>query len=201
MASRGRPPGLPKTGGRVKGSLDKRKRQLISGEIAADILSAYRSLGGAAFLLEYAQAQPGAFIRDCLSRLMPPMPKDEEPQGNGPTISINGLSDVEAATRIAFALAKAQNALNEQQTVSTVERVPSHGPECLPPLDKVPVDPAGAEWANSLRQSNEEQLVQETHTASLETYSGSSAEQGLRRRNLLQKEGVEGPFDVPSKDH
>lgn len=68
MASRGRPPGLPKTGGRVKGSLDKRKRQLISGEIAADILSAYRSLGGAAFLLAYAQAQPGAFIRDCLSR-------------------------------------------------------------------------------------------------------------------------------------
>lgn len=125
------------------------------------------------------------------------MPKDEEPQGNGPTISINALSDVEAATRIAFALAKAQNALNEQQTVSTVEREPSHGPEYLPPLEKVPVEPVYAELANSLHLSDEEKLVQETHTASLEAFAGSSAEQSLRRRNLPQREGAEGPGLAP----
>ncbi|UVJ42857.1 hypothetical protein NVV94_20000 [Pseudomonas sp. LS1212] len=110
MATRGRKPGTPKVpgSGRKRGSLDKAARQLISGEVANDILSVYRALGGAAFLLDYAKAQPGSFIRDCLARLMPPMPKEDvDVLNQNLTINASNLSDFEAARRVAFCLAKA----------------------------------------------------------------------------------------------
>lgn len=103
----GRPTGLPKTGGRKKGSLDRQARTLITEELAGDILATYRQLGGQTFLLEWAQANKTEFVRQCLTRLMPAPPKDEPDTVNNTLINVGTLDDMAIARRIAFALSKA----------------------------------------------------------------------------------------------
>lgn len=190
MTTRGRPPGLPKSGGRTKGTLNKEQRQGITAEIAHDILKVYQAMGGPAFLLEFAKAQPGEFIKQCLSRLMPPvMSRDEpEPVNQSLTINTSGLSELEAAMRVAYALSKAQH-MQEQLNAPAPLATRLHEPE-LPPLDQAPqINPDRAQWASDLQLSDEQRrdqsVVRQTNEGSLETYPGSAAEQGFRRRELL----------------
>lgn len=107
MARPGRPQGLPKTGGRKKGSLDRQARALITERIAGDILATYQNLGGQEFLLEWAKANQTEFIRQCLTRLMPAPPKDEPDTVNNTLINVDTLDDRAVAMRIAFALSNA----------------------------------------------------------------------------------------------
>lgn len=109
--ARGPAPGTPKppSSGRKVGSLDKQKRQLINDKLAGDILTVYKQLGGVAWLLEWAK-QPGngaEFIRQCLSRLLPPMPRDGADVQVNTQVNLGDTSDFEAARRIAYTLAKA----------------------------------------------------------------------------------------------
>lgn len=115
----GRPPGpsgKPKTGGRQKGSLDRQQRQLITEQMAFDVLAVYRGLGGAIWLMEFAKANPGQFVQQCLSRLLPAAPKeDTDVQVN--MLSVGNISDLDAAMRIAFALNKGLELQKEQQPI------------------------------------------------------------------------------------
>ncbi len=98
--------GGPKTGGRRRGSLDKSERQLVTSEMAWDILTVYKRLGGVKWLLKFAEDNPAEFLRQGLSRLFPAAPKDDEPAGGTYNTQINFDSNpMEAARRVAFALA------------------------------------------------------------------------------------------------
>lgn len=110
----GRPPGTPsasKRGGRVRGSLDKGQRIVISAQMAADILDVYNMLGGPAFLYRWAKQNESAFVNGPLARLMPALPK-EDPDVLVQQVSIG--SDLDAAMRISFALRKGLEAQQEQ---------------------------------------------------------------------------------------
>ncbi len=52
-----RPKGLPKTGGREKGTLNR-----TTGDVKAMILAALDKAGGAEYLLQQAKANPGPFL-------------------------------------------------------------------------------------------------------------------------------------------
>lgn len=192
---RGRSKGCAKTGGRTVGSLDRQARTLVTSEVAGDILEVYRRLGGVDFLESWSRTNATAFINSCLSRLMPPAPKDD------PDIQINqqynvGLSEFEAARRVAFALSNAvHNGPGLTVTHETVEVTPQAAapPEpyvnpnaWTPPTDAPdmpePVDADRARWASELPLTEEQRrdnaVVRQTHGVSLETYHGSSAEQG-----------------------
>ncbi|WP_449439706.1 hypothetical protein [Pseudomonas migulae] len=100
--------GSPKTGGRVKGSLDKGERQLVTAQMAGDILSVYERLGGADFLFKWAKANPTPFVTNVLQKLMPAAPKDDDTGGGNTYNQINNYGDARgAALRVAFALSKA----------------------------------------------------------------------------------------------
>ncbi|MWV11170.1 hypothetical protein F3I62_03585 [Pseudomonas sp. R-28-1W-6] len=122
----GRPVGSVKTGGRRPGSLDRQQRQLITEQMAFDVLAVYRGLGGAMWLMEFAKANPGQFVQQCLSRLLPAAPKeDADVQVN--MLSVGNISDFEIARRLAFVLAAGANAqqdLQEQQPPVTVQETP-----------------------------------------------------------------------------
>jgi hypothetical protein len=166
MTKPGRPPGLPKTGGRKRGSLDKAARSLITEKVAGDILTTYKKLGSQKFLLEWAQQNQTEFIRQCLARLMPPMPRDSDDTAvNNTQINIGQISEIEAAMRIAFVLRLGLQR-QEEQAQPVAERIPTE-PE-LPSLDevKVTMPPTDCE--------RHEQV-------SLATRRGSRAEQGTMR--------------------
>lgn len=104
---RGRPKGLAKTGGRVSGrSLDKGERQLVTSQMAGDILSVYERLGGADFLFKWAKENQTPFVTNVLNRLMPAAPKDDDTGGNTFNTQINYNDERGAALRVAFALAR-----------------------------------------------------------------------------------------------
>jgi hypothetical protein len=104
---RGRPKGCAKTGGRTVGSLDRQARTLVTSEVAGDILEVYRRLGGVDFLERWSRDNETAFINSCLSRLMPPAPKDDpDAVTNNTQINIHNMTDIEVAMRVAFALNK-----------------------------------------------------------------------------------------------
>ncbi|UVJ45982.1 hypothetical protein NVV94_10795 [Pseudomonas sp. LS1212] len=107
---RGRPKGCVKTGGRVAKSLDKNERQLITNKMAGDILSVYEALGGVNWLLKFAKDQPGAFIAQALSRLFPAPQKDDPDAVFNTQVNINHMTDIEIASRVAFALNKGLHA-------------------------------------------------------------------------------------------
>lgn len=110
-----RVPGSAKTGGRQRGALNRQRRQEISEEIAFDVLSVYRGLGGTIWLMQLAKDQPALFLQQCLSRLLPAA---QRPDDDGITVNqlnVGNLSDIEAACRIAFALEKGLRAKREQK--------------------------------------------------------------------------------------
>ncbi|WP_448177024.1 hypothetical protein [Pseudomonas putida] len=194
--------GAPKTGGRRKGSLDKNARQLITGEMANDLLVVYRKLGGVKWLLEFAKNNPVEFMRQGLSRLLPAAPKDDFDIQINQQFNSN-MSDFEAAQRIAFALSKAVHGQEGQPPAIEAVRVtsaraapePVEQPEMSPqaacrwgaPDQPNPSpEPEGLDqdrqrWAQEIHLTSEERadnaLTRETRECSLETYHGSSAEQ------------------------
>lgn len=206
MATRGRPPGCTKTGGRVKGkSIDKGERQLVTSRMAGDIMAVYESLGGIEWLLKFAQANPKEFIQQGLSRMFPAPQRGDDPDVQVNTqVNIGNMSDFEAAQRVAFALAKAT--YEQEQLPPTIEAVrvtssrPAPEPEFSPRMWRPPtdapdmpdpdlqpepveaLDPARQRWVDELPLTPEQRadnaLVRETVECSLETYAGgSSAEQ------------------------
>lgn len=202
--ARGRPPGQPKTGGRLRKSLDKGERQLVSAELAGSILTTFERLGGVDDMLSWAAANRTVFYTQVLSRLFPaPQRGDDHPDVQVNTqVNIGNMSDFEAAQRIAFALAKA--AYEQEQATPAIEAVrvtsarapepefsprmwrpPTDAPDMPDPdLQPEPVealDPARKRWVEELPLTPEQRrdvaVVRETRECSIETYRGSSAEQ------------------------
>lgn len=190
--------GAPKTGGRRRGSLDKGERQLVTAEMASDLLTVYKKLGGVKWLLEFAKNNPSEFIRSGLSRLWPAPQKDDADfvQNNQFNIEANPL---EAARRIAFVLALGAHSDNSLApidiTPETVEPVtprrPDAPPEAYPNQWTPPTDMPDltyeaamtpdldrAKWAEGLSLTPDEKLVQNTKTETLSSYPGSLREQG-----------------------
>ena len=101
--------GAPKTGGRRRGSLDKGERQLVTAEMAGDIMAVYKKLGGVKWLLKFAEDNPAEFLRQGLSRLFPAPQKDSDSDGDtfNTQINLGRMSEFETARSIAFLLAKA----------------------------------------------------------------------------------------------
>jgi hypothetical protein len=180
--------GAPKTGGRVRGSLDKAERQLLTNKMAGDILKVYQKLGGVKWLLEFAKENPAEFIRQALSRTFPAPAKDDPDAVYNTQINVGNLSEIEAARRVAFMLAKATYAdptvsrdiTPQQEAVRQAPVAPLLQPE--PPLLQPVEDPAKALWIEELpltpEQRRDSALVRETKEASIESYAGSAAEQG-----------------------
>lgn len=205
MATRGRPPGSTKTGGRVKGkSIDRGERQLVTSQMAGDIMAVYEQLGGAEWLLKFAKANPKEFIQQGLSRLFPAAQRDADDPGVQVNTQVNIGSDFDAARRIAFALAKATHE-QEQQLPPAIEAVrvtssrpaPEPEPETSPqeacrwgapdqpnpsPLqDDLEREMARERWAASLHLTPQERaanaLIRDTIECDITNYHGSAAEQ------------------------
>lgn len=186
MAGPGRPPGpssLPKPpgSGRRKGSLDKGDRKLLTDKMAADLMYCYAKLGGRSWLLEYARDNPGEFIRQGLSRLFP-APQRDDPDVQFNQVNIGELSPFEAARRVAFTLAAGLDSVQEPAPAPLATRLPQDAPRWQSP-DTLPVAPSLTDA--ELAELVEQQRAEEREKVTLENYSGSSAEQGLRRRELL----------------
>ncbi|WP_095195875.1 hypothetical protein [Pseudomonas sp. Irchel 3A7] len=183
--------GAPKTGGRRKGSLDKGERQLVTAEMAADIMTVYRKLGGVRWLLKFAQDNPAEFLRQGLSRLMPAPQKDDPDVVNNTQINVGNMSDIQIAARVAFALSKGLHAQKAERVLTdeTVEPVtPQEACDWRNPIGEVPPsmtpvdDPQRRQWASELPLSPQEKadqaLIRQTRDASLTTYAGSGSEHG-----------------------
>lgn len=108
--------------GRKRGALDLKQRSVINAQIAADILDVYNMLGGPAFLYTWAKNNETAFINGPLARLMPAPPKAE---GDGDlNVQMNFLgadNELEAARRVAFALARGMHLQGQQPAIEPVK--------------------------------------------------------------------------------
>jgi hypothetical protein len=172
--------------------------------MAGDLMTVYKRLGGVKWLLKFAEDNPAEFLRQGLSRLFPAAPKDDEPSGGTYNTQINFDSNpIECARRVAFLLATGLHEDPSRITpVETVEGAvesvtPQQACDWREPIGQVlspePVeDPAKAEWAASLPLTPEarqdQKLIRETQTATIENYAGSGAEQGL---GPVQRQSVE----------
>jgi hypothetical protein len=206
MATRGRKPGSPKVpgSGRVKGkSLDRSERQLVTSQMAGDIMAVYEAMGGVDWLLAFAQANPKEFIQQGLSRLFPAAQKEGDDTGGGNHNTQNNyynLTPLEAAQRVAFALSVGARELEKQAV--TIEHWPVSDdpvtvePEIMSPQEAcrwvapdqpnpspdLELDPARQRWAQEVHLTDEQRatnaLIRQTTEGSIETYrGGSSAEQ------------------------
>ena len=189
MATRGRPPGQGKVpgSGRKKGSLSKGERQVISEKLAFDVIKTYKRLGPD-WLFELAKTRPDLFLSQCLTRMLPPAFKEDPDVQFNQQVNI-GLSEFEAARRVAFALSKAvyeSPAIEAEVTPQEAYPAPRwQAPDIVPPLPQpepdVP-DPDRERWIEELpltpEQRRDNALVRETQTATLATYRGGTAEQG-----------------------
>lgn len=190
--------------GRVKGrSIDKGERQLVTSQMAGDLLAVYESLGGAEWLLKFAKANPKEFIQH-LSRLFPaPQRDDADFAQQNNQFNFNNLNPLEAARRVAFALNAGIHAQGEQALepalIEVTGRTPAPEPEFSPRMWRPPtdapdipnpdlqpepveaLDPARKRWVEELpltpEQRRDAAVVRETRECSIETYRGSSAEQ------------------------
>lgn len=184
--------GAPKTGGRRRGSLDKGERQVVTAEMAGDLLAVYKKLGGVKWLLKFAQDNPKEFLQQGLSRLMPAPQKDEPDVVQNNQFNIGNLSETEAAIRVAFALSKAiypdpsRVPPIDITPVGTIEPQEYVNPNQLwtPPSDApdMLVDEERARWATEIpltaEQRADQALMRQTRTDTLENYAGGPGEQG-----------------------
>lgn len=208
MATRGRPPGQGKVpgSGRVKGkSIDRGERQLVTSQLAGDIMAVYESLGGVDWLLKWAKANPKEFIQQGLGRLFPAAQRDDPDAVNNTQNNYYNLSPLEAARRVAFALnagihAQAGQLLERDPALIEVTgRTPAPEPVEQPEMSPQEAcrwgapdqpnpspEPEGLDqdrqrWAAGLSMTAEQRrdaaVVRETRECSIETYRGSSAEQ------------------------
>lgn len=159
-----------KTGGRKPGS-----KNVVGERVRLDVLAAYRSLGGVVFLKKWAKEHPDEFVEKCLLRLLPPAQPLREEIPVATAEMVDQLSIVEAARRVAFALAKGAHAVQElEMAPKIIDTVPE---PTLPLLDSIPTP------AQLFSVLAEQQAQPEQHPAdTLEIYTGSSAEQGSRRK-------------------
>lgn len=186
--------GAPKTGGRVKGrSLDKGQRLLVTSEMAGDLLTVYKRLGGVKWLLRFAEDNPKEFLQLGLSRLFPAAPKDDEPAGTYNQFNFNSQDTFEAARRVAFALNLGLHAQQElapvaerelplEQPVAEVEET-YDAPGHMQHAAEQPVeDPDYQRYIKELSLSPEQRrdnaVVRNTKECDITNYCGSSAEQG-----------------------
>ncbi len=146
----------------------------------------YEKLGGVKWLLKFAEANPAEFIRQGLSRLWPAPAKDDPDAVYNTQINVNNLTEMEAARRVAYALAKAVDQQGDMTPVQTYQ--PPHWqadavPD-MPPLlqPEPPLDADREKWASEIGLSPEERrsrrLVEATQNCTLESYHGSPSEQG-----------------------
>lgn len=163
MSRTGKPPGLPRTGGRKPGT---KNREIPDKKILAEhILETYMAMGGPAFLLEWSKANPTDFVKYALSRFWPAMPRAEETgMINQVNVQIDTMSQWEKARRVGFMLSRAAHELENQKTL---EHQPA---EPLLPLNSVP--------APSQQTAPE--------PVDITNYPGKLAgEQGFKKRNLI----------------
>lgn len=122
-----RPPGqsgLPKVGGRKVGSLSKERRKEVNDMLANDILACYAAMGGLSWLLKWAEKNESEFVRQCLARLFPAFPKSDDADVLVQQVNIGELSDLDAACRIAFVLAKGAHLQQQQEQATVIEANP-----------------------------------------------------------------------------
>ena len=193
--ARGRPPGQPKTGGRLRKSLDKGERQLVSAELAGSILTTFERLGGVDDMLSWASANRTVFYTQVLSRLFPAPQKDDPDVQVNTQVNIGNMSDFEAAQRIAFALAKAAYE-QEQQLPPVIEAVrvtsaraapepaapvEQTAPEAPDTVDDMDRELERARWERELAMPPQEranrELVKNTIECDITNYRGSAGEQ------------------------
>lgn len=187
---RGRPKGCVKTGGRVRKSLDKGERQLVSAELAGSILTTFERLGGVDDMLSWASANRTVFYTQVLSRLYPAAQRGDDDPGVQVNVQTNVSNDFEAARRIAFSLAKAAYEQAEQEPAlieaepepefsPRMWRPPADAPDMPEPVEAL--DPARERWASELPLTPEQRadnaLVRELKEVTLETYRGGPGEQ------------------------
>ncbi|WP_191830886.1 hypothetical protein [Pseudomonas fluorescens] len=191
-APRGRAKGCAKTGGRVKSSIDRQQRQLVSAELAYSILATFEMLGGTAAMVEWAADNKTVFYTQILSRLMPAPQKDEADVVNNTQINVSTMNDREAAVRVAFALSKAVYDSEPVADITQREAYPpprwQPPPETPPLIQPEPVeDPAKTLWVQELpltaEQRRDNALVRDTKEATLANYHGAGAEQGLAQEH------------------
>ncbi|MFK0090187.1 hypothetical protein ACIQUS_23190 [Pseudomonas sp. NPDC090755] len=151
--------GARKTGGRTKGSLDKGQRQLVTAEMASDLLTVYKKLGGVKWLLKFAQDNPAEFLRQGLSRLFPAPQKDDADFVQQNNFNFDSNS-VEAARRVAYALAAALHSdPSKVPRDITPTGVPRWQPlpEPLPVIQPEPVeDPEREQPGSSAQRQSDE---------------------------------------------
>lgn len=190
-----RPKGLPKTGGRKRGSLNKARRNEVTEEVAHDILAVYRALGGVGWLLEWAEKNPSQFISQALARLMPAMPRDEPEVINNTQINVGSLDQRAVAMRIAFALNSGLQTVGTSQPTAAgpprtlaeaaIPMVPEPDPEPLSiPSSPFEREAERAAWKAELEKTEGQREIEKGNSLTLETLPGSAAEQGRRRRLL-----------------
>lgn len=170
----GRKPG---SGGRQPGA-----KNVITPEVRNDILAVFRKLGGQAFLLKWAIANPDEFVKCCLMKLVP-VPREDAPPASPAPIDMSPMAMREVAVRIGFILASADAAMPRPADVQMVELAPApepafpyrpepRDPAPLPPLDECPV----MEPSETLKGDPEG--IEETRTETIASYRGSPGEQG-----------------------
>ncbi|EEG07269.1 hypothetical protein [Pseudogulbenkiania ferrooxidans] len=162
-----RPPGLPKTGGRKPGSPN---RNQLTEDMRKSIVAVFKKMGGTRWLLDWAKENETEFVRLVLSRVLPAAPRDDSPNlviNTGPQVNVDELSDLQAASRIAFALQTFAAERLEPQLIEGEHVKPA-------PAEPTPT-PAPAPQAPEPASEAEREVA----------HFGSGAEQGVKRRNLL----------------
>jgi hypothetical protein len=173
-------------GGRKKGSLDLAERKLLTNRMASDLMTVYEKLGGVKWLLQFAKDNPGEFLRQGLSRLFP-APQKDDPDAVINQINIGNLSDIEAASRIAFALAKAGRQLDAPIDAEPLVPDPEHVVQTPVPAAATPVpdsapDPAARDsaWQAMVPPSaveQDDQAAPQATQRALDDHHGTPEEQ------------------------
>lgn len=176
--------------------MDKGQRQLVTAEMAHDILRVYQLLGGVVFLHEWASANPGAFINGPLARLMPAPPK-EDPDVQLNQVNIGSMGDTEAAMRIAFVLAKGVHAQGE---TLEAERLPYSQQEAKR-LPYSQMTPQGAcRMPEPEPDPEREAFFAKEQLSPDERLNAETLDEHVNRRAFAQQGRATRPAWMPSKD-
>lgn len=122
--------------GRPRGSKNK-----LTDAMRRDIMACYRGLGGRKWLLEWAKSNETEFVRQALSRLMPPPQKPDEEAEN--SYVPGAVPPLELAQRLAFILSSGIKQ-QEARTIDAERVTPAPAPEPRRVEPPEPVQPAPA---------------------------------------------------------
>lgn len=123
-----------KSGGRRPGSRNKAQ---VTEDMRKDILSVYKKLGGRKFLADWAEKNPVEFVKQCLSRVMPPAPREDV---ESPSVVVNNnLTDIDVARRIAYVLYQGKKQLDAIEGEPLPAPAPLEAATPLPSPAPVPV--------------------------------------------------------------